>query len=67
MDTRDKGKATVDDVPIVWDYPDVFSEDFPRVPLERLVEFGIDLVPGATPIIKALYWLAPPEMQELSS
>ena len=24
IDTRDKGKATVDDVPIVREYPDVF-------------------------------------------
>lgn len=31
------------------------------------MEFRIDLVPGATPIAKAPYRLAPPEMQELST
>ena len=37
------------------------------MPPERQVEFGIELVPGAAPITKAPYRLAPPEMQELSS
>ena len=37
------------------------------MPLERQVEFRIDLVPGAAPIAKAHYRLAPPEMQELST
>ena len=47
--------------------PDVFPKDFSGVPPERQVEFRIDLVPGAAPIAKAPYRLAPPEMQELSS
>ncbi|GJW94841.1 hypothetical protein Tco_0174513 [Tanacetum coccineum] len=33
---------------------------------KRQVEFRIDLVPGATPIAKSPYQLAPSEMQELS-
>ncbi|KAJ9556611.1 LOW QUALITY PROTEIN: hypothetical protein OSB04_011225 [Centaurea solstitialis] len=33
---------------------------------ERQVEFSIDLILGAAPEAKALYRLAPPEMQELS-
>ena len=37
-----------------------------QVPV-RQVEFRIDLIPGAAPIAKAPYRLAPPEMQELSS
>ncbi|GKC96265.1 hypothetical protein Tco_1161707 [Tanacetum coccineum] len=35
-------------------------------PPQRQVEFRIDLVPGATPIAKSPYRLAPSEMQELS-
>ena len=35
LDAQEKGKATVDDVPIVRDYPDVFPEDFPGIPPER--------------------------------
>ncbi|KAJ9546782.1 hypothetical protein OSB04_019325 [Centaurea solstitialis] len=60
-------KKTVADVPVVRDFPDVFPEDLPGVPPERQVEFGIDLIPGAAPVAKAPYRLAPPEMQELSN
>ena len=67
MDTQDKGKVTMDDVPIVRDYPDVFPNDLPGVPSKRQVEFRIDLIPGATLIAKAPYRLAPPKIQELST
>ncbi|KAJ9539526.1 hypothetical protein OSB04_032259 [Centaurea solstitialis] len=63
VDSRvEKKKKTVADVPVVND----FLEDLPGVPPERQVEFEIDLIPGATPVAKAPYRLAPPEMQELS-
>ena len=67
MDTREKGKATVYDVPIVHEFPDMFLKDFPGVPPERQVDFRIDLLPGVAPIAKAPYRLAPLEMQELST
>ena len=58
--------SLVGEVPIVREFPDVFPEELPGVPPERQVEFRIDLVPGAALLAKAPYWLAPPEMQELS-
>lgn len=58
--TRVEGKMTVDDVPIVRDYLDVFPEDFSGVTHERQVVFWIDLVPGMAPIAKEPYQLAPP-------
>ena len=67
MDAREKGKTTVDDVPVVQDFLDVFPEDLPGIPPEWQVDFRIDLIPGAAPIAKAPYRLAPPEMQELST
>ena len=69
MDTRvAAGKPSfIAKAPIVSEFPDVFPEELPGVPPERQVEFHIDLVPGAAPIAKAPYRLAPPEMQELSS
>lgn len=63
---EEKSKKTVADVPVVREFPDVFPEDLPGIPPERQVEFRIDLIPGAAPIAKAPYRLAPPEMQELS-
>ncbi|GJV64502.1 retrovirus-related pol polyprotein from transposon TNT 1-94 [Tanacetum coccineum] len=37
-----------------------------ELPPQRQVEFRIDLVPGATPVAKSPYCLAPSKMQELS-
>ncbi|GJY76962.1 hypothetical protein Tco_0482078 [Tanacetum coccineum] len=45
---------------------EVFPEELPGQPLPRQVEFQIDLVPGAAPIARAPYRLAPSEMKELS-
>ncbi|GJW37596.1 putative reverse transcriptase domain-containing protein [Tanacetum coccineum] len=54
------------DIPIVRDFTDVFPEDLSGLPPQRQVEFRIDLIPGATPVAKSPYRLAPSEMQELS-
>ncbi|GJR91159.1 putative reverse transcriptase domain-containing protein [Tanacetum coccineum] len=59
-------KKRLEDVPIVQDFPEVFPEDFPGLPPTRQVEFQIDLVPGAAPVARAPYRLAPSEMKELS-
>ncbi|GJT04392.1 putative reverse transcriptase domain-containing protein [Tanacetum coccineum] len=56
----------LEDVPIVQDFPKVFPEDLPGLPPTRQVEFQIDLVPGAAPVARAPYRLAPSEMKELS-
>ncbi|GJV88583.1 putative reverse transcriptase domain-containing protein [Tanacetum coccineum] len=41
-------------------------EDLPGLPPARPVEFQIDLIPGAAPVARAPYRLAPSEMKELS-
>ncbi|GKA69824.1 putative reverse transcriptase domain-containing protein [Tanacetum coccineum] len=56
----------LEDVPIIRDFPEVFLEDFPGIPPTRQVEFQIDLIPGAAPVTRAPYRLAPSEMKELS-
>ncbi|GJW41163.1 putative reverse transcriptase domain-containing protein [Tanacetum coccineum] len=56
----------IKDVPIVQDFPEVFPEDLPGLPPARPVEFQIDLIPGAAPVARAPYRLAPSEMKELS-
>ncbi|XP_035843487.1 uncharacterized protein LOC118490207 [Helianthus annuus] len=66
VEQKGKGK-NISEVPVVCDFPDVFPEDLPGLPPSRSVDFRIDLVPGATPVAKAPYRLAPSEMQELSS
>nr|GFB68475.1 reverse transcriptase domain-containing protein [Tanacetum cinerariifolium] len=56
----------VKDVLIIRDFPEVFPEDLPGLPLPRQVEFRINLIPGATPVARAPYRLAPSELKELS-
>ncbi|GJV49708.1 reverse transcriptase domain-containing protein [Tanacetum coccineum] len=57
----------LEDVPIVREFLEVFPEDLPGLPPARQVEFQIDLVPGAAPVARAPYRLAPAKMQELST
>ncbi|KAJ9542955.1 LOW QUALITY PROTEIN: hypothetical protein OSB04_029461 [Centaurea solstitialis] len=58
-------KKEIADVDVVREFPDVFPEDLPGLPPERQVEFHIDLTPGAAPIARAPYRLAPTEMKEM--
>ncbi|GJR57586.1 putative reverse transcriptase domain-containing protein [Tanacetum coccineum] len=62
---KSEGKQ-IKDVPIIRDFPEVFPEDLPGLPPARPVEFQIDLIPGAAPVARAPYRLAPSEMKELS-
>ncbi|GJZ66203.1 putative ribonuclease H-like domain-containing protein [Tanacetum coccineum] len=57
----------LEDIPVVKEFPEVFPENLPGLPPVRQVEFQIDLIPGATPVARAPYRLAPSEMQELSN
>ncbi|GJY85328.1 hypothetical protein Tco_0499354 [Tanacetum coccineum] len=56
----------LEDIPVVKEFPEVFPEDLLGLPPVRQVEFQIDLIPGAAPVARAPYKLAPSEMQELS-
>ncbi|KAF5755981.1 putative aspartic peptidase domain superfamily [Helianthus annuus] len=61
--TKDK---RIEDFPVVRDFPEVFLEELPGLPPHRQVEFQIELAPGAAPIARAPYRLAPSELGELS-
>ncbi|XP_076913234.1 uncharacterized protein LOC143571784, partial [Bidens hawaiensis] len=63
----EKKEQKIEDIPIVREYPEVFPDDVSGLPPNRDVEFRIDLMPGATPIPRAPYRLAPSEMQDLSN
>nr|GEX81187.1 hypothetical protein [Tanacetum cinerariifolium] len=64
MDTLSYGPS-LETHPAVQDYSDVFLEELSRIPPEREVEFGIELVSGTQPISKALYRMASIELKEL--
>ncbi|GKB13927.1 reverse transcriptase domain-containing protein [Tanacetum coccineum] len=59
----------LDDIRVVRDFPEVFpyEDDLTGLPPVREIEFRIDLIPGALPVVKSPYRLAPSEMQELSN
>ncbi|GKE27677.1 hypothetical protein Tco_1443061 [Tanacetum coccineum] len=51
-----------EDIPVVREFLEVFPEDLPGLPPVRQVEFQIDLIPGAVPVARSPYRLAPSEM-----
>ena len=53
------------EIPVVCEYPDVFSDDLPGMPPDRNVEFAIELQPGTAPISRRPYRMPPNELTEL--
>ncbi|KAA3480856.1 DNA/RNA polymerases superfamily protein [Gossypium australe] len=60
-------ESVVGDVRTVKEFTDVFPEELPRLPPDREVEFGIDLLPGTAPVSIAPYRMAPKELVELKA
>ncbi|GKF82634.1 hypothetical protein Tco_0244290, partial [Tanacetum coccineum] len=57
----------LDDIHVVRDFPEVFPDDLSGLPHVREMEFCIDMILGASPVVKSPYRLAPSEMLELSN
>jgi hypothetical protein len=57
----------IQDIPVVCEFPDVFPEDLPGLPLERDVEFVIELKPGTAPISRRSYRMPPNELVEFKT
>jgi hypothetical protein len=55
------------DIHVIREFPDVSPDDLPVMPLERAIEFKIELQPGTAPIAKAPYKMSPVEMKELKT
>jgi hypothetical protein len=53
------------DIPIVFEYPDIFPDDLPGMPPDRDIDFIIELQPGTAPISKRPYRMPPNELAEL--
>lgn len=50
---------------MVCEFPDVFPEELPRVPVDREIKFTVELSPGNSPISIPPYRMAPAELKEL--
>ena len=55
----------LEDIPVVWEYADIFPDDLPWMPPDRDIEFVIELQPGTAPISKRPYRMPPKELAEL--
>nr|GEX26371.1 hypothetical protein [Tanacetum cinerariifolium] len=55
-----------EEIIVVRDFPKAFSDDLSSLPSIGEIEFQIELIPGAMPVSKSPYRLAPYEMEELS-
>ncbi|XP_075473943.1 uncharacterized protein LOC142505001 [Primulina tabacum] len=64
-EAKEEVELKLEDIPVVRDFPDVFPEELSGMVPDREVEFEINLVPGAAPISKAPYRMAPAELKEL--
>ena len=55
----------LEDISVVCEYADVFSDDLPGLPPDRDIEFVIELQPGTAPISKRPYRMPAKELAEL--
>ncbi|KAL5564366.1 hypothetical protein UlMin_027530 [Ulmus minor] len=59
VDTTKEEKAKLEDIPIVRNFVDVFPEELPGLPPNRVISFEIELLLGTAPVSKAPYRMAP--------
>eukprot|EP00253_Pinus_taeda_P012699 PITA_12699 len=63
-ETKNKGNP-LEHLPIIKEFTDVFPEEVPRLPPKRDIDFTIELIPGAAPVLRAPYRMSVPELTEL--
>ncbi|XP_070034710.1 uncharacterized protein [Nicotiana tomentosiformis] len=57
---------TLESVPVVNEFQEVFPDEFPGIPPDREIGFGIDVMPGTQPISIPPYKMAPIALKELN-
>eukprot|EP00253_Pinus_taeda_P019414 PITA_19414 len=63
-DSKEKS-ASLNNIPVIQEFTDVFPEEIPGLPPRRNIDFTIELVPGAAPVSRAPYRMSVPELTEL--
>ncbi len=63
LDTQ-VGSPALRDIPTVCGFPDVFSDELPGLPPERVVQFEIDIMPSVDPISITPYRMALAELKK---
>ena len=62
-----RGQVDVEKIPVVREFPYVFLEELPGIPLKREVDLAIEIVPRTVPMSRAPYRMAPMKLKELKS
>ena len=62
---EDEERPDLDLPRVVCEYVDVFPDELPGLPPKRVVDFGIELHPGTSPISMTPRRMTPVELQEL--
>jgi hypothetical protein len=58
---------SLDEIPVVREYLDVFPDDLLGMPPDRAIEFKIELQPDTAPVYKWPYRMVPNELAELKT
>jgi hypothetical protein len=58
---------SLDEIPVVHEYPYIFLDDLMGMPLDRAIEFKIELQLGTAPVYKRPYPMVPNELAELKT
>ncbi|KAL0428215.1 UNVERIFIED_CONTAM: Transposon Ty3-G Gag-Pol polyprotein [Sesamum latifolium] len=61
----EKVNPTLEEIPVVRDFSEVFLDDLPGLPPHRKVDFTIETLLGVAPIFISPYRMAPMKLQEL--
>ncbi|XP_070002556.1 uncharacterized protein [Nicotiana sylvestris] len=56
---------SLESVPVVNEFLDVFPDELPGIHPDREIDFGIDVMPGTQPILIPPYRMAPEKLKEL--
>ncbi|WMV55117.1 hypothetical protein MTR67_048502, partial [Solanum verrucosum] len=63
----DAESPSIESIPVVSEFKEVFPIDLPSMPSDRDIDFCIDLEPGTLPISIPPYRMAPTELRELKA
>ena len=58
-------EVSIESVPVVCEFSDVFPIDLSGLPPDRELEFEIELLPSSAPVFRPPYRMAPTELKEL--
>ena len=62
---EDEERSDLDLLRVVCEYVDVFPDELPGLPPQRVVDFSVELHPGTSPISMTPHRMAPVKLQEL--